>query len=148
MWIKLIIFLLLLAYVHAKWEVQIEGKDGWAAKLPCWRLNVFLRKLLGDKCVTGYHFWMMVLFQMIFHTAFIFINWTIPYELILQGLFMEYFIAEDVLWFIVNPHYTIMKFRKHQIEWHKRWVGPLPLSYWVMGALGILLILLGVKLCG
>ena len=62
MMLKLVLFLMWLALVHASWEIQIEGKDGWARELPCWRLNVFFRKLLGGKALTGYHTWMMLLF--------------------------------------------------------------------------------------
>jgi len=143
--IKIIIFLIVLAFIHAKWEVQIEGKDGWAAKLPCWRLNVFFRKLLGEKPITGYHTWMIILFQMMFHSTFIFIDWSISRELLLQGVFLWYTIIEDVIWFIVNPHYTIKKFKKHQIEWHKRWLYGLPLSYWLFGIIGSCLIWLSKK---
>jgi hypothetical protein len=141
--IKEIIFLTIMSIVHAKWEVQIEGKDGWAAKLPCWRLNVFFRKLLGGKDLTGYHMWMLILFQVMFHGIYMFQNWSWKSEAITQGLFMWYFIVEDVAWFIVNPHYTVKKFKKKDIEWHKRWWGPLPLSYWVMGTIGGLLIWFG-----
>lgn len=74
--VKLILFLIWLAFVHAKWEVQIEGKAGWARELPCWRLNVFFRKLLGGKALTGYHTWMMLLFFSFFHGIFIFLKWT------------------------------------------------------------------------
>jgi hypothetical protein len=141
--LKTFLFLLLMAFVHAKWEVQIEGKDGWAAKLPCWRLNVFFRKLLGEKPLTGYHLWMMILFQTIFHGIYMFRVWSVGSEISLQGFFMLYFIMEDILWFIVNPHYTWKKFIKRDISWHKRWCGPVPSSYMVMGILGILLIILG-----
>jgi len=140
---KLFFFLTCLAFNHAKWEVQIEGKDGWAAKLPCWRLNVFFRKLLGGKPLTGYHLWMLILFQTMFHGVYIFLPFTLESELMLQGLFMWYFIFEDIMWFIVNPHYRLKHFLQKDIEWHKRWVGPLPLSYWVMGSIGLILIWVG-----
>jgi hypothetical protein len=139
--IKELLFLSLLAFVHAKWEVQIEGKDGWAAKLPCWRFNVFWRKLLGGKDLTGYHTWMLILFQVFFHGIYLYVPFSLKQELDLQGLFMIYFILEDVMWFIVNPHYTCKKFLSKDIEWHKRWIWFLPLSYWVMGIIGLMLII-------
>ncbi len=138
-----IFFLIITAFVHALWEVQIEGKDGWAAKLPTFRINVFFRKLLGGKELTGYHLYMLILFQLAFHAPCFFQHWSFGQELQLQAIFIWYFILEDVAWFIVNPHYTIKKFKKHQIEWHKRWIGPLPLSYWVSLLIGLLLFWLG-----
>jgi hypothetical protein len=52
-------FMVFLAFILALWEIQIEGKDGWAAKLPCWRLEKgWLVKLTGGRPITGYHLFM------------------------------------------------------------------------------------------
>jgi hypothetical protein len=53
--IKQYIFTLVLAIITALWEIQVEGKEGWAKQLPTFRINVFFRKLLGGKPLTGYH---------------------------------------------------------------------------------------------
>ena len=38
--IKIILYLILLAAIHAKLELQIEGKKaGWALRLSCWRID-------------------------------------------------------------------------------------------------------------
>ena len=43
-----------LAFILAFWEIQIEGKDGWAAKAPCWRIEKgWLVKLTGGRPITG-----------------------------------------------------------------------------------------------
>jgi len=120
MWIKIIIFMFVLALFHALQECQIEGEQGWCKNLPTFRINVFFRKLLGGKPLTGYHIFLMIMFQIIFHIPTIFISWSWKNESIIQGLFLWYWIVEDFLWFVVNPHYTWKKFRKHQIEWHLR----------------------------
>ena len=146
MMLKLVLFLIWLAFVHAKWEIQIEGKDGWARELPCWRLNVFFRKLLGGKALTGYHTWMMLLVLSIFHGIFIFLKWNIAIELLTIGFFLWYFVIEDFLWFIFNRHYRLRRFLKKEIPWHKRWIGPLPLTYWIATLVGSALIYLGLKL--
>jgi len=140
MW-NIIIFLVVLALFHAYWEVEIEGKDGgWAGKLPTWRRNNWFRKILGGKSLTGYHFWMIVIFQMFFHSIFLFQDWALGKELVLQGTYFLYFLAEDVLWFVINPHYTFKRFLQQKIEWHKRWCLFLPVSYWFGLLMGGLLI--------
>jgi small-conductance mechanosensitive channel len=35
----LLIFMVFLALILAMWEIQIEGKDGWAAKSPGGRIE-------------------------------------------------------------------------------------------------------------
>ena len=32
-------FMIFVAFVLALWEIQIEGKDGWAANSPGWRIE-------------------------------------------------------------------------------------------------------------
>ncbi len=141
--LAIVIYMIIAAFIHALWEVQIEGCKGWAKCLPTFKINVFFRKLLGGKPLTGYHLLMLILFQMIFHIPALFINWSFALETVTQGLFIWYFIIEDVAWFIVNPHFTLKRFKKHQIEWHKRWICGLPLSYWVSGTIGAILLLCG-----
>ncbi|MFW6105295.1 MAG: hypothetical protein ACOC7P_01795 [Chloroflexota bacterium] len=48
--IGLLAFMVFLAFLLAFWEIQIEGKDGWAAKLPAWRIEKgWLVKLAGGR---------------------------------------------------------------------------------------------------
>ena len=37
--IAFLVYILALAVILALWEIQIEGKNGWAEKLPCWRIE-------------------------------------------------------------------------------------------------------------
>jgi hypothetical protein len=61
MFIGLLAFMVFLAFILALWEVQIEGKDGWAARLPTWRLeNAWVLKVTGGRPLTGYHVFMIV----------------------------------------------------------------------------------------
>ena len=39
MFIGFLIFMVCLAFILALWEIQIEGKDGWVAKVPTWRIE-------------------------------------------------------------------------------------------------------------
>jgi hypothetical protein len=55
--IGLLAFMVFLAPLLAFWEIQIAGKDGWAAKLPSWRIEKgWLVKLAGGHPITGYYF--------------------------------------------------------------------------------------------
>lgn len=142
------LYLLIIASIHALWEIEIEGKCGWARKLPTFRINVFFRKLLGGKPLTGYHLYMLLIFQFLFHGIYLFIPFTWATECNLQATMSIYWILEDILWFIFNPHYTFRRFRRKQIEWHKRWLGPLPLSYWTGLLISTVLFLIGAHING
>ncbi len=44
---------MLLGVIFAQWEIQIEGKRGWAADLPCWRKEKgWVVRLLGGRPLT------------------------------------------------------------------------------------------------
>jgi hypothetical protein len=146
--IKIILFILFLAALLAKLELQIEGKKaGWALRLPCWKTeNKCTNWLLGNKPLTGYHVWLLTTFFFIFHSPYLFISFDIKKELTLLGLFCWFWIAEDWFWFLENNFYGLRNFRPGRIFWHKRWVWFLPVSYiWGIIIGTILLILGGIK---
>ena len=140
--IKIILFLILLALLHALWEIQIEGKDGWAKKLPCWRINVFFRKLFGGKPMTGYHFYMFSIWILAFHVPYILLPYSYGLECYIWSALLFYFPVEDFLWFVCNKHYGIKKFKQGKVEWHKKWLLGLPKAYWICWSLSIILYLL------
>ena len=141
--IKYFIFTLIIALITALWEIQVEGKYGWAKLLPTFRINVFFRKLLGGKSLTGYHIYLLLLFITVFHGLFINELGTWKTECTIFGLVSIFFVIEDILWFIFNPHYTWKRFYKREIEWHNRWVFGLPLIYWWGIIAGTTLLLIG-----
>ena len=70
-------FMVFLAVILALWEIQIEGKDGWAANLPCWRLEKgWVVRLTGGTPITGYHVYMIVFMLAIIHLPLFFVNWS------------------------------------------------------------------------
>ena len=143
--IKIFILLFVLAYFHALEELEIEGrtKHGWARCLPTKRLcNKFILFMLGKE-ITFYHIYMITMFIIIFHSAFLFISWSIPREAQTIGYLMLYFIMEDMWWFILNPCYGFKNFKKGAISWHKRFLFFMPVSYWWGIILGIGLLLIG-----
>jgi len=143
--IFIIFYLLLLAAIHAKLELMIEGqKSGWAINLPCWTYeNKFIDWILGNKPITGYHFWLLIMFFVLFHSPYLFISFTIKKELFLLGLFCWYWIFEDWFWFLESKAFGLRNFRPGKIFWHKRWIWFLPYSYLFGMILGTTLLLLG-----
>ncbi len=68
----LLFFVLLfwLSFCFAKLEIQVEGKFGWAKKLPTWRLETdhwISRLFFNGKPATGYHIWLVVFVLSMFH---------------------------------------------------------------------------------
>jgi hypothetical protein len=142
--IGLIGFMLFMAIVLACWEIQIEGKDGWAANSPGWKIkNGWLIRLTGGLPVTGYHVYMAVFIFAIIHLPVFITRWSLRLESLLIGFGIGMLLVEDFFWFVLNPYYGIKSFRKGQIWWHKHWWGPVPALYWVMFVLAALLIWLG-----
>ena len=141
---KIISFLIILAILHARLELQIEGlRSGWAFRLPCWRLDNWLTKLLLGKELTGYHFYLMLVFLMMFHSPFLFISYSLKREFLCLGTFFYYWLIEDFFWFIENPIYGIENFKPNRIFWHRRWFLFLPVSYWISIIIGTLFFYLG-----
>jgi len=144
--IKIFIWMVILAYFHALQETQIEGKAGWARHLPTFRISVFITKLLLNKEITGYHIFLLSMYVIIFHGIYLFQPYTLKTELIIFGLLNWYFVIEDFLFFIVNPHYGISKFKKGYISWHRRWLfNFIPISYVWGIIIGTFLLWIGMK---
>ena len=136
--------MVLLAFLLAKWEIQIEGKEGWAAKLPGWRVEKGrLVRLAGGRPITGYHVFMTLFLIALVHLPLFFVSWSWRLESLLIGFYLGMLLLEDFLWFVFNPHYGIKRFRKGKIWWHKRWWGPVPDFYWILLIIVVLLIYFG-----
>jgi hypothetical protein len=87
--IGLIVFMIFLAFLLAFWEVQIEGMDGWAAKLPCWRIDKgWSVKLTGGRPITGYHFFMTLFLIAIVHLPLFFVPWSWQLESLVLGFYV------------------------------------------------------------
>lgn len=140
--INIILYIIILALIHAKLELMIESKYGWALRLPCWRYDTSFIRFFFGKELTGYHFWLIILFTFIFHSPFLFIDWNIARELAILGTYFWYWLWEDFFWFVESQHYGIRNFKKGRIFWHKRWCFGIPVSYWELGGIGTLFLLL------
>jgi hypothetical protein len=144
MLIGFLAYTVFMAFILALWEIQIEGKEGWAAKLPAWRIEKgWPTKLMGGRPITGYHVFMLIFMLSIVHLPLFFASWTWRLELLLLSFYLGMVLIEDFLWFVLNPHYGIKNFRKGKIWWHKTWWGPVPSLYWILLPIIIVLIYFG-----
>ncbi len=142
--LALLIFMVFLAFILALLEIQIEGKDGWAAKLPGWRIDKgWIMNLTGGRPLTGYHIYMAVFLISVIHLPLFFISWGWRLESLLLGFYVGMVFLEDFFWFVLNPHYGIKNFRKGKIWWHKTWWGPVPALYCFLAAITAVLLYFG-----
>jgi len=122
------------AYFVANVEIQIEGAAGWAANLPTWRIapNWILDLFWGGREMTGYHAWMFPCIAFFFHFPLVFSGcWSWRMQARIIGCILLFWIAEDFLWFALNPAFGLAKFVPGNIPWHVHWWGPAPTDYWV-----------------
>jgi hypothetical protein len=139
----LLVWVLLLGMFFAKTEIQIEGANGWAAALPTWRIekHLLLDIFWGGRAMTGYHAWVFSFMFLTFHLPHAILgrfSWRTEARCI--GALMFFWIAEDFLWFILNPAFGLARFSPLFISWHKRWLLGVPTDYVTYLLLGGLLL--------
>jgi hypothetical protein len=128
----LLAYVLFLAFFFAKVEIHIEGPHGWAQALPTWRVekHPLLDIFWGSRPLTGYHAWVFAFMALVFHlTIFVTGEFGLKQETRILGCLMIFWIAEDFLWFVMNPAYGIRKFRRELVWWHKKWFLGMPADY-------------------
>jgi len=144
------LFWFTLALVFAAVEVEIEGRYGWAEKLPTWyRTAGFWARLyalvMRGKPLTGYHLFMFFLPLLALHGAFFLgAPFTLRNELMILANYACWVSLWDYLWFVLNPAYGSAGFRKDKVWWYarSRWLlGRLPLEYALSVALSLKLAL-------
>lgn len=125
-------YLFLIALVLAELEVQIEGPDGWASKLPTWRIDhPRLLAFTNGKPVTGYHLCMNALLLLLVHLQAVRTPWSWRAEGELLSLYLLLTVFWDFLWFVINPQWGLARFRAGEVWWCRRWLLGLPIDYWV-----------------
>jgi hypothetical protein len=143
--IKYFVFCFISATLLSVFEIQTEGKHGWAEKLPTWKISFkFLDSMPGFRGpVTGYHIYLFTMVLFLVHIPFLFMRWDIRTEVIILSAYTLIVALEDFLWFVFNPYYGLKKFNKKHIPWHEDWFGPIPLQYVYVIVLWITLFVLG-----
>lgn len=129
-------YLFFMALILAIIEVQIEGENGWASKLPVWRpeagsrVDKFFSKIMSGKPTTGYHIAVFSFVLLIMHYPFFAgADWHWKGELQTLSLFLLFSAVWDLLWIVVNPHFGIKKIGIDHIWWHRKRVGIIPFDY-------------------
>jgi hypothetical protein len=90
--------------------------------------------------MTGYHAWVFPFIALFFHFPMIFRGfWSWRAQVRIIACVMLFWVAEDGLWFILNPAFGLGRFTPENVPWHRHWWGPAPTDYWVFGFLCILL---------
>ena len=128
-------FVFLLTVNFALLEINIEGAEGWARKLPTWVLDSekVLEKVLrvfGGRPMTGYH--VLILFYILpflLHFPVFFTPWSLQKEFVVIGTYFLLLVLEDFLWFVLNPAFGLKNFNKEKIWWHKNWLWRVPDTY-------------------
>lgn len=131
------IYIFILATVLAILEIQIEGPNGWAKNLPTWRpssdkwyIKLYVKFMSGREA-TGYHITMFTFVFLIFNLPYAFgldLNWENWLKTL--SFFLIFVVLWDFLWFVLNPHYPLKKFKKEHIWWHKKWLSVAPVDYY------------------
>ncbi|MBL0349293.1 MAG: hypothetical protein IPP68_02810 [Elusimicrobia bacterium] len=132
-----------LSFVWAKLEIQIEGPEGWAKNLPTWRVEKhwIADLVLGGAEITGYHFWAFLATLLFFHLPLTVQRWTVAGEARAWGCQTLFWLLEDYLWFVLNPHYGWRALNPQRVWWHRRWFWGWPANYWMMAPVGVVLYL-------
>lgn len=130
-------YLLPLSLCTALLEIQIEGRHGWAAKIPTWRYQpAWYKALSNGKKITGYHLYLHATLLLLLHVPLLFTGWSWFMEWTMLSLYCSYVLLWDALWFVCNPAFGFAQFRKGNVWWYTNWLGRFPRDYYVNAAAG------------
>jgi hypothetical protein len=130
--INLIVFAVILSIFLALLEIQIEGENGWAGKLPTWKIKNPFGKFLNWPYITGYHVFLgLFLFFCLQLPFFIDFAFNLKNEILIIEVFFIIMLLEDLFWFVFNPRWGVKKFFTEDIWWQTKKFLFLPKNYWV-----------------
>ncbi len=120
------LYITIYAILFSLLEIEAEGKHGWAKKLPTPPALFTL---------TTYHVIMNIM-----------VIFTLVYSLYPNNIYtmifyiVAWFLIEDTMWFMLNPHYTIHEYKRENIWWlnSQNWYMGMPLQNYI--GLGIMMI--------
>ena len=133
-------FVVIISILVAKLEINIEGKHGYAEKLPVeWRTNN--KWIITFITGTSYHLYMGLFLIAFLHLPFVVgLPWTLGKEMLVLSFLSFVTVLEDFLFFVLNPHYGIKKYKRECIPWFKdRWLWFCPAWYWWYLPIGVAL---------
>jgi len=120
-----------IAFVLAQLEIQIEGPDGWAARLPTWRWQSPGVLRWAGKPITGYHVCLMTFILLFVHVPQVYLGFTLAREAELMSLFFLLAVFWDFLWFVCNPHFGLARFHPDKVWWFNSWALGVPSTYFM-----------------
>jgi hypothetical protein len=121
---------ILVSVLFALLEIQIEGEHGLAAKLPTFKIK---SRFFPHHpwILTGYHIYLWLFLFLMLHVPRLFVEWGFREELEVLSFYVLILGLEDFLWFVLNPYFTLKKFKKAHVWWHLAWLGPVPVMYFI-----------------
>ena len=95
---------------------------------------------MGHRPLTGYHVYAFTIPVLILHLPFVSAwNWTLAAASCRTlATFFALAVVWDYLWFVLNPAYTVRRFRRGRVWWFEvPWIWRFPLDYYVGIALSV-----------
>lgn len=130
--IALHLFVFGVSVVTALLEIQIEGANGWAAKLPTWHYApAWVKRYLGISEITGYHLCLMGMLVLLFHFPLVLTGWSLYAELTILSAYFAFTVFWDFLWFVLNPAFGWCRYQRDSIWWFPNWLGSFPVNYYI-----------------
>lgn len=134
------------AFGLAAIEIEIEGGRGWAENLPTWfrkrgPVGRVYGAAMGNRPLTGYHVFAFTIPLLLLHLPFVSgVHWTLARELMVLAAYFSLAIVWDYLWFVLNPAYTVRRFRRGAVWWFEGpWIWRFPLDYYLSIAFSVVL---------
>lgn len=134
------------AFGLAAIEIEIEGGRGWAENLPTWfrkrgPVGRLYGTAMGSRPLTGYHVYAFTIPMLLLHLPFVSgVHWTLARELIVLATYFSLAVVWDYLWFVLNPAYTVRRFRRGAVWWFEvPWIWRFPIDYYLGIALSVVL---------
>jgi hypothetical protein len=95
--------------------------------------------VMGGRPLTGYHVYAFTIPLLILHLPFVMgVDWTLAGELRAIATYFALAVVWDYLWFVLNPAYTVRRFRKGSVWWFEvPWIWRFPLDYYVGVAVSV-----------
>jgi hypothetical protein len=127
-------------------EIEIEGGFGWAERLPTWfrrrgTVGRLYGLVMGQRPLTGYHVFAFIIPVLLLHMPYAMgVDWSLASELRTFATFFALAVVWDFLWFVLNPAYTVRRFRRGAVWWFEvPWIWRFPLDYYAGVGLSVVL---------
>ena len=101
---------------------------------------------MGQRPLTGYHVFAFTIPMLVLHLPYVMgVDWTLAGELRTVAIYFVVAVVWDYLWFVLNPAYTVQRFRRGNVWWFEvPWIWrfprgePLRRHLWMLLGLAIL----------